>query len=443
MAMIDVREFRAKGDYSTDDTAAFNAALNCGASEIYMPPGGYCVSDTPIIPYGVSLIGAGDDSQIIQTVNGKNGIELGVRTSDRKTTKLKNIKILTSVANVLNPTPETPCNVNAGVHVPFLADNYEIEGVTVSTFGATENRFSVGFHIETWLGALRDCWSHKTVTHGARLVGAGGALGEINSVVVDRFRASDCSSENGVGLYVKNAKAALDLRAVHCEGYLKTGVELEDCAYVEISSLYSETHCPAATHLRLSNVENISGHGGYFNAAPNMIYDIQAQTVRGFSWQDTKFLSPLYFNDVRGRLSGCTFSRTQVTQVNSQISASDWYHDAGASWVVGDDTRRLAINGGDELIRQVCVGVTLDFPAIPALLGAHIDVEHPAFAGLTSESKCSIVATPAAASSYLEVGLVPVGVPRTNSIRLFLNNATGLTIDPISRPYRIEVREYA
>lgn len=63
----DVRAFGAKGDGTTDDTAAFNAATNAAASApqaagiaIYVPPGTYRIDGTVFLRKGQSLSGAGD-----------------------------------------------------------------------------------------------------------------------------------------------------------------------------------------------------------------------------------------------------------------------------------------------------------------------------------------------------------------------------------------------
>ena len=43
---VSVKDFGAKGDGTTDDTAAIQAALNTGNSTIYFPSGTYLISST-------------------------------------------------------------------------------------------------------------------------------------------------------------------------------------------------------------------------------------------------------------------------------------------------------------------------------------------------------------------------------------------------------------
>jgi hypothetical protein len=56
---VNVRDFGAKGDGVTDDTAAFQAAFNSRARTVYVPPGTYCISGGPGWPVHIGLQGAG------------------------------------------------------------------------------------------------------------------------------------------------------------------------------------------------------------------------------------------------------------------------------------------------------------------------------------------------------------------------------------------------
>ncbi|MGL5189587.1 MAG: phage tail fiber protein [Cetobacterium sp.] len=56
-----ILEFGAKGDGVTDDTEAFKKAIASSYSVIHVPKGVYIVSDTLVIPTGMSFIGDGTD----------------------------------------------------------------------------------------------------------------------------------------------------------------------------------------------------------------------------------------------------------------------------------------------------------------------------------------------------------------------------------------------
>ena len=61
MDTVSVKDFGAKGDGITDDTAAFKAAITCGASRVLVPAGRYVITDTLSLPSGVWLFGEGVD----------------------------------------------------------------------------------------------------------------------------------------------------------------------------------------------------------------------------------------------------------------------------------------------------------------------------------------------------------------------------------------------
>ena len=67
-----VREFGAKGDGTTDETAAFQAALDAtgkaGGGEVYAPPGRYLFKGSLKVPVSTALVGS------FQTVPAHNGI---------------------------------------------------------------------------------------------------------------------------------------------------------------------------------------------------------------------------------------------------------------------------------------------------------------------------------------------------------------------------------
>ena len=58
---LDVRAFGAKGDGTTDDTAAFQTALNqayqAGGGTVFVPPGRYLIATNLIVPHNVTLEG--------------------------------------------------------------------------------------------------------------------------------------------------------------------------------------------------------------------------------------------------------------------------------------------------------------------------------------------------------------------------------------------------
>jgi polygalacturonase len=89
---VSVRDFGAKGDGTTDDTAAINRAISqiYPSSEtvtntkarrtIYFPAGTYIISDTIIAPPWLRIVGDGLDSTIIRQDNA--AVDYVLRTAD-------------------------------------------------------------------------------------------------------------------------------------------------------------------------------------------------------------------------------------------------------------------------------------------------------------------------------------------------------------------------
>lgn len=61
---VSVKDFGAKGDGSTDDTAAFNLAIASGAGAIYIPSGTYKVSSTIAVDRDITIFGDGPTTKI-------------------------------------------------------------------------------------------------------------------------------------------------------------------------------------------------------------------------------------------------------------------------------------------------------------------------------------------------------------------------------------------
>jgi hypothetical protein len=88
-APLNVMDFGAVGDGTTDDTAAFQAAINAGRS-IYIPAGTYVVT-TIFVPYDRTITGAGRTATFITSVSNQIIVNLGAPSSAK--TQMSNLTI--------------------------------------------------------------------------------------------------------------------------------------------------------------------------------------------------------------------------------------------------------------------------------------------------------------------------------------------------------------
>ncbi|PYI57207.1 glycosyl hydrolase family 28-related protein [Paenibacillus flagellatus] len=68
--IVNVLDYGAKGDGSSDDTIAIQTALNSGAGSVLIPVGDYKITSTIVIPEKVTLRGIGRFSRIIKYFDG-------------------------------------------------------------------------------------------------------------------------------------------------------------------------------------------------------------------------------------------------------------------------------------------------------------------------------------------------------------------------------------
>lgn len=96
---VSVKDFGAKGDGVTDDTAALQAAFNSGAGEIYIPEGVYIQSLHLGVPSNIVIQGAGEGKTIIKMADGvdqiyHNIVSANAMSLDARLADLDNVDII-------------------------------------------------------------------------------------------------------------------------------------------------------------------------------------------------------------------------------------------------------------------------------------------------------------------------------------------------------------
>ena len=62
--VFNVKDYGARGDGTTDDTSAFQAAITASAGTVYVPSGTYKITDTLVMKTGMTIEGAGKNTSV-------------------------------------------------------------------------------------------------------------------------------------------------------------------------------------------------------------------------------------------------------------------------------------------------------------------------------------------------------------------------------------------
>lgn len=100
-----VLEYGAYADGLHDDYAALQAALDCGADEIHIPQGVYCVSETLKVPSNISIIADKTAKIIMKSTSGRKRNDFLLSNSDVENGNT-NIKITGGIWDGNNTAPE-------------------------------------------------------------------------------------------------------------------------------------------------------------------------------------------------------------------------------------------------------------------------------------------------------------------------------------------------
>jgi len=217
-----VKEFGARGDGTTDDTAAIQAAINtvgaAGGGTILFPEGDYKITDTIFIRYS-SITLKGDSEGSAQIVAGSDFIGTGgsipdtmLQVNDHTATgKLFHIGLQDLTLNSIALTGSTP-NSNPAVKCLFHANWVHYMNVERCTFyGASTGSDGIGalltavgpaFSEEfSMLNSFTDC--EFTYNYNGIVWGVAGQ-GDVNAGQVYRCRLGGTATGTGIGIKIRN-----------------------------------------------------------------------------------------------------------------------------------------------------------------------------------------------------------------------------------------------
>lgn len=303
-----VKEFGAKGDGSTDDTAAFQMAINSLGSQggcLYVPRGYYIITDTLVINRPIELIGEGyswsDGTTILSIrMDGKPIDSPGIKIHSTQSVHIEGFYI-----------------INNGEE---LRDGISIDGYNDGAFDQMAgfitierchvNGFRYNFFVRhSWFIHFTDCHAMNG-TFGWHIAGSPGT---ITTVYCDHCIASDNTLR---GFYVNGA---------YYTTLISCASDKQDIAY------------------KLSNAENVVMIGCASESTINTAIDIDNSTVviDGFTsvesgtGSDNNFATML--NVSSGRISARGFSEitippdtTKIASVAIASSVTGSYETSGA-----------------------------------------------------------------------------------------------------------------
>lgn len=208
--IIDVKDYGAKGDGSTNDTAAVAAAFAAAAAggEIWFPAGNYVLASaiSQSVTGSVTVRGSGPGVSVISCAS--NGIAISLATGQNAT--VRDLSIVSTAAGLAN----TGLSITApDQSAQVWLENLRLRGNTGGTTGWQTSINIVGCGVPRIRGiTVLTVNGPGTGLSGATCIAISGVSSALNS---DNYQISDCQLQGGLyGLYIGN----------YVEGVLLTNV---------------------------------------------------------------------------------------------------------------------------------------------------------------------------------------------------------------------------
>lgn len=316
-----VKDYGARGDGSTDDTAAITAALASGSRAVYFPPGTY-MTDIQTGVSNVMLFGDGPGVSIIKLNN--NGDNHVLNFDTKSNIVIRNLEIDGNRDNVTAGQNGQGLRFNAcsdvwidGCHI------HDCESYGIGMQG------SVTSHTRYW---ITNCLIEDTLQDGIDIKSAATEPEDIViSGVIVRQHGSTGSANNAPG-----GQAGLDVRGA---------CTISNCHVTEYPD---DDGTVAATGIRLRGLVDADGKGAQYSTVTNCRVESSAASARGILVEGTRSVISNCTIKVsgassRGILIGGTDTTTARTNGNTVTGCV--IMDANIGFNVEEESHQSLIQG--------------------------------------------------------------------------------------------------
>ncbi len=264
---LNVKDFGAKGDGTTDDTAAIQKAINnlpnhiSGAygGIVFLPTGIYIISADLTLPNGVRLKGEGPSATLLRAKAGTNFSKAMIRNADSS-----GMQEFVWVSDMqIQGVKDGGAIVPVGILFDTVFVNSSIQNVVVT------DTSGIGIQIKAMNNAgsgtqnsgpilINDVWTARTAGHGIEV------LGQVNGVWI--FNATIENMPTGkAGIHIQGplntgitggftSGIGHSIRNIHFESSAASayGIWLEDVAYVSIEGLHASAAVSTTVMVRIT-----------------------------------------------------------------------------------------------------------------------------------------------------------------------------------------------
>ncbi len=316
--IVSVKDFGAKGDGVTDDTAAFNAAglaasaiVRTGTANndvvtaaVLIPAGVYKTTAPILIRNGVQWHGAGSGSTcILVSGSGVDGFVIDDPTppSGRDYSNIRFVGF----------TLESDIAAQDGFVISGLIRNCGAQDVVVKKF-----RDSWSFR-DTWTFRLQECCSYNAIRHH---INAGAGTGGIH------IHGGRYDVAGNFGIYVNDAAAELVVDDTAVQFGSSAAIRVDDARTVELHRCFFEGNCignPATYYIDLRRIgANVLSSVAVIDCVMNNLADANRDGL-GVCYVEGYRLFSYRERWVRNNISSVPIVGAGVEQVNATYNTSN------------------------------------------------------------------------------------------------------------------------